>query len=91
MAWGPNARMENFLGYFVEKDCGNYFEYEVNREEDGWLPVAEYPHRVWVAFDGWRYAKVLKTVAYIVVDEDEYGNPVTEKWDIKKNVPYTRN
>jgi hypothetical protein len=91
MAWGPNDRMENFLGCFIEKDYGNNFEYEVNREEDSWLPVSEYPHRVWVSNEEWRYAKVLKTVAYIAVDEDEYGKPVTEKWDIKKHVPYIRN
>jgi hypothetical protein len=53
--------------------------------------VSEYPHRVWVSNEEWRYAKVLKTVAYIAVDEDEYGKPVTEKWDIKKHVPYIRN
>jgi len=31
-----------------------------------------------------RYAKVLKTVAYLVTDEDECGEPVVERWDIKK-------
>jgi hypothetical protein len=41
----------------------------------------EYPHKLWT-LDGYRYARVLKTVAYIVVDEDEYGLPVIEKWDI---------
>ena len=38
---------------------------------------------------GWRFANVRKTVAVIVVDEDEFGLPVTEKWNIKKNVEYS--
>lgn len=49
MAFGPSNRMENFLGCFTEKSYGHSFEYEVNREEDSWLPVSEYPHRVWVS------------------------------------------
>jgi hypothetical protein len=27
----------------------------------------------------------LKTGAYVVVDEDEYGLPVVEKWNIKQH------
>lgn len=30
-----------------------------------------------------RFAKVLKTVVHVAVDEDEYGNPVIEKWKCK--------
>ena len=57
---------------------------------DGW------PHRVWVTNpienidSGFRYARVLKTVAYIVVDEDEYGDAIVEKWNIKKQRIYER-
>ena len=39
---------------------------------------------------GFRYARVLKTVAYIVVDEDEYGDAIVEKWNIKKQRIYER-
>jgi hypothetical protein len=31
---------------------------------------------------------VKKTVAVIVVDEDEFGLPVTEKWQLKKHREY---
>lgn len=73
------------IGQFTEKEVGNYFEYSVN---DDTLPFAEnFPHKVWV-LDGYRYADVKKTVAYIVVDEDENGMPVTEKWYLKKNTKY---
>ena len=37
----------------------------------------------------WRYAKVLKTVARIVIDEDENGL-VIEKWSIKNHSVYAQ-
>jgi len=37
---------------------------------------------------GYRFAHVKKTVAVIVVDEDEFGLPVVEKWHLKKNNEY---
>ena len=40
---------------------------------------------------GWRHAKVLKTRAYVVTDEDEYGMPIVEKWKLKKNNVYIAN
>lgn len=30
-----------------------------------------------------------KTVAYIVIDKDDAGLPVIEKWDIKQHYKYT--
>ena len=68
------------MRYFVEREHGNTFSYVDNDERD----ICDLPHRVRVGYeaDQVRYAKVLKTVAYIAVDEDEYGNPVLEKWAI---------
>ena len=37
---------------------------------------------------GYRYANVKKTVAYVCVDEDEFGAPVLEKWQLKNNNVY---
>ena len=77
------------VGVFVEKEVGNYFEYSINDE-----PVmVEWPHKVWVGGgqindSGYRYAMVKKTVAYIVVDENDYGEAVVEKWNIKSNREY---
>jgi len=82
---------ENPIGSFVEKSAGNTFEFSLN-DEQGEMP--EWPHRVWVASgkiandSGWRYAKVMQTVAYIVVDENDYGEAVVEKWNIKKHKEY---
>ena len=81
------------VGAFVEKDTGNTFEYSINEDEyvSENLVSFNYPHKVWVGGltndQGWRYANVKKTVAYIVVDEDENG-PITEKWNLKKNNEY---
>ena len=85
------------IGCFVERDTGNYFEYSINDETYEGAPVGfalNYPHKVWVGglgvagMSGWRFAKVKKTVAYVVVDEDEYGLPVLEKWYLKSNKEY---
>ena len=90
MAFAPSAVYPiREGGAFIEKDHGNLFEYDLHGES--LLP--EYPHRVWVSENpvndsGWRYALVKKTVAYIAVDEDEFGLPVLEKWYLKKNTEY---
>ena len=83
----------NPIGQFVEVDHGNYFEYSVNNCESFEGDREAYPHIVWVGGEGvcgmrgYRYANVKKTVAYIVVDEDDNGL-VIEKWDIKRNTTY---
>ena len=81
----------SIIGRFNEKDYGNLFEFSENREE--WN--TDYPHKVWVTTPwnmdcGWRFAKVLKTVAYILTN-DEDGNEVVNKWSIKKHTEYENN
>jgi len=78
------------ITYFQHSN-GVDFAYEANDPADSWLPVINYPHRVWVSHSpvndsGWRYANVKKTVAYIVVNEDDNGQPVIEKWSIKNHI-----
>lgn len=55
------------------------FEYRANTRTD----LSDMPHEIAMSDGSFRFAKVLKTVAYVVVDEDEYGNAVVEKWDVK--------
>ena len=80
------------IGAFRERDTDNYFEFSANDEPMSFCE--DFPHKVWVGgrgvcgMTGWRYANVKKTVAYIVVDEDEYGLPVVEKWYIKNHRTY---
>lgn len=87
MAYAP-ARIDVVLGEFVEKEVGNYFHYSENPDLDSFEFCKDFPHVVWVGDQQYRYAIVKKTVAYICVDEDEYGDPVVEKWFLKKNVRF---
>ncbi len=75
----------SLLGSFTEKDARGRHEYSANTDEmtSAW----DFPH-VLHTFDGIRYARILKTVAYICVDEDKYGNPVVEKWGITSHRQY---
>ncbi len=58
--------------------------------EDEQVFGPEFNMKVWVE-DGnsFRLAKVLKTVAHVVVDEDEFGQPVVEKWQTRCNRHFT--
>lgn len=79
----------SILGFFNEKDHGNAFEFSLNT--DSMAFCQGFPHKIWVndlIGQGYRYGTVKKTVAYICVDEDEFGLPVVEKWDIKNHKLY---
>jgi len=81
----------NETGCFKEKSGGKYFGYSKNDNPYGVSNVDDFPHKIWVGdviFQNFRYAKVLKTVAYVVTDEDASGNPVTEKWNISQQREY---
>jgi len=78
------------IGVFVERDTGNYFEFSINEDHMAADEMGGFTHKVWVGDtigSPYRYAVVMKTVAYIAVDEDEDG-PVVEKWYLKKNQEY---
>ena len=92
MAFASSSEYPIADGCFWEKSGGNIFEFDMRSDNP------EFPSRVWVADEddiipglesGWRYAKVKKTVAYLIVDEDEYGKPVVEKWAIKDKRDYS--
>ena len=95
MAYAPTSEIKKVIGTFKHKGYDTSFDYVINSPEDSWLPVINYPHRVWVQTNpindqGWRYANVKKTVVDIVVDEDEYGQPIIEKWLIKNHLTYSQ-
>ena len=78
------------IGQFAVE--GNHFEYARRPADDraGW--AAELPHLVYVGEKvghlNTRAARVLKTVAYVAIDEDEYGQPILEKWDLRAHRNY---
>ncbi len=79
---------DTIIGYFTEKNYGNDFEFKSVDCE--WLKEQGCTHEIAVGGvhgSPYRGAKLLKTVVYVLVDEDENGN-VWEKWDIKKRVDF---
>ena len=73
-------------GRFREVENDTYFDFSVPLHEPVFGP--EFDVIVWVNGGSYRWAKVLKTVAYIVVDENPDGSPVVEKWKIKQYKKY---
>jgi hypothetical protein len=74
------------LGRFAHAETEHLFEFGERRHpDDSFAP--DMPHTIYLSAGETRLGKVLKTVAYIVVDEDENG-PVVERWDIKWHRDY---
>ena len=69
--------IRKIVGSFDHAESKRHFEFMQADESDR----EEYPFEIFVC-DGTRQAKILKTVAYVVVDEDHNG-PVIEKWPIR--------
>lgn len=96
MAYAPyhNGQLNGrtrIAGAFNEKDIGNRFEFTRRTDAEIARFASDYPDAVFVGAYGaeeTRAARVLKTVAYIVVDEDADGEPVVEKWAIKNFIAY---
>ena len=83
----PGNGLTFLLGQFREKDHGHYFEY-AERPYDGTDFAPSCPHVVFVGDGERRVAKVLKTVAFIVVGEGADGKPVVERWELTKHWNY---
>ncbi len=78
-------------GSFRNSETDTFFEFSAVADEDRYCDAvpAEFNMKVWVTqpWDGdcgWRFAKVVKTRAYVVVDENDDGTPVVEKWVTKQ-------
>jgi hypothetical protein len=72
-------------GSFRASETDAFFEYGERRWfDDSFAPTAM--HVIYV-LDGTRLARVLQTVVWVVVDEDDNG-PVWEKWPIKQHRHY---
>jgi hypothetical protein len=70
-----------------QNELNNWFTYRPNSNKWG------LQHGLTVeidVLDGTRCAKLLKTVVYVAVDENDDGSPILEKWAIKKHNHYTR-
>jgi hypothetical protein len=89
MAFAPHYLLGKVLGEFIEKEHGKYFDYAERDEDEVLAWAGDYPHKVYVGGpvggSVWRPALVKKTVAWVVVDEDDDGKPFAEKWFLKKH------
>jgi hypothetical protein len=73
------------LGCFKHRETNTLFEFAERRwHDDLFAPAACH---VIYTLEGPRLARVLKTVAHVVVDEDENG-PIWEHWQIKQYREY---
>lgn len=75
------------IGEFTEVEHGKSFTYRKVNPLDRWAIKQGCTHVIDV-LHGFRYAIVMKTVAYVVVDEAPDGRAVFDKWQIKKHVIY---
>ena len=78
---------DKLIGCFTHAETDAYFEFGLHNP-DAFTPFPDTPHVVFVDGDTFRWARVLRTVAYVVVDEDADGNAVLEKWHIKQRRTY---
>lgn len=79
-----NAYQGKILGCFTEKDYGRSFEFA--ERTDDLFPAdfhPELPHVIFLGFGEVRLANVKKTVATILLDEDD-----VQKWHIKNHLVY---
>jgi len=86
----PDMTAPRILGRFTGCEYGTTFEY-AQRPADDTTFAPEYPHLVYVGQNtkrDFRYARVLGTVAHVVIDEGADGEPVIEKWQIKQHSRY---
>jgi hypothetical protein len=77
------------LGEFQEREFSHWFTYQPAHHYPDGVDPAQWPHLVDVGNGENRFARVLKTVAHVVVDEDENGL-VVEHWQIKQHHVFTR-
>ena len=87
MAFAPITELDHqrLLGRFTEVDCKHHFEYGLS--PDGESPWPDYPLVVWLGHE-YRYVKMVKTRAYVVVDEGPNGEPIIETWKIRNHNRY---
>ena len=81
----PNMTEPRVLGSFEVNHHLFEFSNRPEGDRDGAFPG--YPHRVFTC-DGDRAALVLKTVAYVVIDEAPDGGPIHEKWELRRARTY---
>lgn len=74
-----------YSGSFVEVDHGNYFNF-VKLAEPFYDDLRNrFDYKIYVGPNGeeTRFANIVKTRAYVAIDEDAFGGFITETWKIR--------
>ncbi len=83
-----SADFTKVKGVFTEKEYKHQFEYELAEtpiEFDGRV----YDKMVYVGLNGEkRYANIMKTISYIIVDESDCDVYKVQRWEITKHRRY---
>ena len=74
-------------GHFQEVDFGKDFSFRKTTNPWALSQGLEYEIDV---LDGIRFCKLLKTVAYVCIDEDSEGKAILDKWKIKGRIDYLK-
>lgn len=84
MSLAPLAEIKRLAvdGCFVEAATGDYYEFARDQKDAPWT---DYRDKIWTGpNEQFRWGKVLKTVARVVIDEGSDGSPIIEKWILRK-------
>ena len=81
MGYAPIGMDQLIDGAFTEKEFGCHHEYQIGAPTE-WAAEHGATHALYTK-EGLRPARILKTVAYIGIDESDEGDIVWEKWSIK--------
>ena len=78
------------IGGFTNKEFKTHFEYRVSEgnapRQGDWGIQNGFEHEIAVCDGSVRFANVKKTVAYVLVGQDDFtGELIVEKWAIKHN------
>lgn len=77
-----DRQFQQDAGEFCLPETKRWFTFQPNTD-DAWGLRHDLIHKIDVG-DGYRCGIVRQGVAYIAVDENEYGAPVLERWTITK-------
>lgn len=89
MAFAPyhECVAKRVKGCFNNAEFGTFFEYGTPAAGE-FVPFPGYETKVWMRHEMFRWAKVVATRAYVVVEEAANGAPVVEKWVTRNHKHY---
>ena len=79
-----NIDLNEIDGYFIHKETHVGFKF-INKSHSDWAAKHGAKETIFIVGKETRAAIIKKTIAYIIVNKDDSGKPVWEKWPIKMN------